>query len=44
MAKALFNEMALGLICVKARPSANTSLVAEQDPPGGLGTRFSGVY
>ena len=45
MAKALFNEMALSLICGEGEAVGNTSLVAGTTIRlSGLGTRFSGVY
>jgi len=45
MAKALFNEMALGLVCGDGEAVGNTSLKAGTTMRlGGLGARFSGVY
>jgi len=45
MAKALFNDMALGLICGDGEAVGNTSVAAGTTIRlAGLGTRFSGVY
>lgn len=45
MAKALFNEMALGLICGDGEAVGNTRLTAGTTIRlAGLGTRFSGIY
>jgi phage protein D len=45
MAKALFNEMALGLISGDGEAVGNTGLVPGTTTRfGGLGTRFSGIY
>lgn len=45
MAKALFNDMALGLICGDGEAVGNTSVAAGTTIRlSGLGTRFSGIY
>ena len=45
MAKALFNDMALGLICGDGEAVGNTSVAAGTTIRlAGLGTRFSGIY
>ena len=45
MAKALFNDMALGLICGDGETVGNTSVAAGTTIRlAGLGTRFSGIY